>query len=48
MVDGYNTGIPLERVYSGVVTLRGLRIADFLAELNGLDIWAMDIGIPRC
>jgi hypothetical protein len=31
-------------VYSGVVSLRGLRIVTFLAELNGLDLWATDIG----
>ena len=33
-----------ESVYSGVVTLRGLRMVVFLAELNGLDLWATDIG----
>jgi hypothetical protein len=31
-------------VYSGVVSLRGLRIVTFLSELNGLDLWATDIG----
>jgi hypothetical protein len=36
--------IPLESVYSGVVSLRGLRIITFLAELNGLDLWETDIG----
>jgi hypothetical protein len=38
------TDIPLESVYSGVVTLKGLRIIMFLAKLNGLDIWATDVG----
>ena len=34
----------MESVYLGVVTLRGLRIFVFLAELNGLELWATDIG----
>ena len=34
MVDGHNTDIPLESVYSGVVTFRGLRLVVFLVELN--------------
>ena len=44
VADGHKTDIPLESVYSGVVTLRGLRMVVFLAELNGLDLWATDIG----
>ena len=44
VADGHKTDIPLESVYSGVVTLRGLRMVIFLAELNGLDLWATDIG----
>ena len=44
VADGHKTDIPLESVYSGVVTLRGLRIVIFLAGLNGLDLWATDIG----
>jgi hypothetical protein len=44
VADGHLTDIPLESVYSGVVSLRGLRIITFLAELNGLDLWATDIG----
>jgi hypothetical protein len=31
-------------VYSGVVSLWGLRMVAFLLELNGLDLWATDIG----
>ena len=42
--DGHLTDVPLDSVYSGVVSLRGLRTLVFLAELNGLDIWATDIG----
>jgi hypothetical protein len=44
VADGHLTDIPLESVYSGVVSLRGLQIITFLSELNGLDLWATDIG----
>jgi hypothetical protein len=44
VADGHLTDIPLESVYSGVVSLRGLQIVTFLSELNGLDLWATDIG----
>ena len=38
------TPIPLESVYSGVISLRGVRLLIFLVELNGLDLWTTDIG----
>ena len=38
------TDTPLESVYSGVVSLKGLRLVLFLAELNGLQAWSTDIG----
>jgi hypothetical protein len=44
VADVHLTDIPLESMYSSVVSLRGLRIVTFLAELNGLDLWATDIG----
>ena len=44
VADGHLTDIQLESVYSGVVSLRGLRIVLFLAELNGLDTCATEIG----
>jgi len=44
VADGHLTEVPLESVYSGVVSLRGLRLVVFLAELNDLDIWATNIG----
>jgi hypothetical protein len=44
VADGHLTDIPLESMYSGVVSLRGLRIITFLADLNSLDLWATDIG----
>jgi Reverse transcriptase (RNA-dependent DNA polymerase) len=33
-----------ESVYSGVVSLRGIRLVVFLAELNGLELWGSDVG----
>jgi hypothetical protein len=43
--DGHLTDIPLDSVYSGVVSLRGSRLVLFLAELNNdLQLWATDIG----
>jgi hypothetical protein len=44
VADGHLADIPLESVYSGVVSLHGLQIITFLAKLNGLDLWATDIG----
>jgi len=44
VADEHLTDAPLESVYSGVVTIRGFRIVMFLAKLNGLDLWATDIG----
>ena len=33
-----------ETVYSGVVSLRNLRLGKFLAELNNLQLWGADVG----
>lgn len=44
VADGHLTDVPTESVYSGVVSLRGLRLILFLAELNGMETWATDIG----
>jgi hypothetical protein len=44
VADGHRTDVPVDSVYSGVVSLRGLRMLIFLAELNGLKTWATDIG----
>ena len=44
VADGHLTDVPLESVYSGVVSLRGFRLVIFLAELNGLETWSTDIG----
>jgi hypothetical protein len=44
VADGHLTDPGTESVYSGVVTLRGFRLVLFLAELNGIEAWATDIG----
>ena len=44
VADGHLTDVPLDSVYSGVVSLRGLRLVLFLAELNDLNTCATDIG----
>ena len=42
--DGHLTKEPNETVYSGVVSLRNLRLGMFLAELNNLQLWGADVG----
>jgi hypothetical protein len=42
VTDGHLIDVPLESVYSGVVSLRGIHILVFLAELNKLELWATD------
>jgi len=44
VAGGHLTEVPTESVYSSVVSLRGVRIVIFLAELNGLKIWQTDVG----
>ena len=44
VTDGHLTKEPMETVYSGVVSLRNLRLAMFLAELNNLELWRADVG----
>ena len=44
VADGHLTQVPVDSVYSGVVSIRGLKLMVFLAELNGLELWATDIG----
>ena len=41
---GDKTNPPREAVYSGVASLRSLRIVCFLAELNGLKLTGGDVG----
>ena len=44
VAGGHLTDTPTESVYSGVVSLRGVRIVIFLAELNELEVWQTDVG----
>ena len=44
VAGGHLTETPVDSVYSGVVSLRSLRLVIFLAELNKLELWGADIG----
>ena len=45
VADGHHLSKePTESVYSGVVSLRRLRLVMFLAELNKLQLWGGDLG----
>jgi hypothetical protein len=44
VAGGHLTDVPVDSVYSGVVSLQNLRICVFLAELNNLQVHAADIG----
>ena len=44
VADGHLTKEPVESIYSGVVSLRSLRMVVFLSELNNLEIWGADVG----
>ena len=43
VTDGHLTKEPGESIYSGVVSLRSLRIVVFLPQLNNLEIWGADV-----
>jgi hypothetical protein len=44
VAGGHLTEVPVDSVYSGVVSLRSLRLCVFLSELNDLELWGADIG----
>lgn len=44
VAGGHLTDVPNESVYSGVVSLRGIRLLLLIAELNDMKVWATDIG----
>ena len=44
VADGHLTKEPVESTYSGVVSLRSLRMVVFLSQLNDLEIWGADVG----
>ena len=44
VAGGHLTPDPIESIYSGVVSIRSLRLVVFLAKLNNLEVWGADIG----
>ena len=44
VAGGHRTSTPTHSVYSGVVSLQGIRLLTFLAELNDMGLWGTDIG----
>ena len=44
VAGGHQTPDPIESIYSGVVSIRSLRLVIFLARLNNLDVWGADTG----
>ena len=44
VADGSLTQDPMENIYSGVASLRHLRLVIFFGELNNLDLQGADIG----
>jgi hypothetical protein len=44
VAGGHLTDTPIESVYSSVVSLKGVRMTIFAAELNSLLIWSTDVG----
>ena len=44
VADGHLTKEPVVSIYSGVVSLRSLRVVVFLSQLNNLEIWGADVG----
>ena len=43
VADGHLMLEPIENIYSGVVSLRNLKLVIFLDKLNNLDIWGANI-----
>ena len=44
VAQGHLTPDSIESIYSGVVSIRSLRLVIFLAKLNNLEVWGADIG----
>ena len=44
VADGHFTAEPVESIFSGVASLRNLRLVIFLGKLNNLELWGADIG----
>ena len=44
IAGGHLTNVPIDSIYSGVVSLWGLHMVAFISKLNDLELWATDIG----
>ena len=44
VAGGHLNPDPIESIYSGIVSIRSLRLGIFLAKLNNLEVWGADIG----
>ena len=44
VADGHLTKKSNETVYSGVISLRNLRLSMIIAELNDIQLWGADVG----
>ena len=44
VAGGHLTRDPIESIYSGVVSIRSLRLVIILAKLNNVEVWGADIG----
>ena len=44
VAGGHRTDAPVESIYSGEVSLCGVRFCIFFAELNELKVWQTDVG----
>ena len=44
VADGHLTPEPVESIYSGVVSLRNLKLVIVLGKLNNHELWGADIG----
>jgi hypothetical protein len=43
VTDGHLTNVPVDSIYSGVLSLQGLQAVVFLSELNVLKVWAGNV-----
>ena len=44
VADGHLTDIPIDSVYSSVVSIKGLKYVLFIGESNNLQSWSTDVG----
>jgi hypothetical protein len=44
MTGGHLTDTSTETVYSGVLLLRFIHLVVFLADINALQLWGVDVG----